>query len=161
MSVEIERKYLVKNEDFIKMASHHLSIKQGYLNADKDRNVRVRILGHKAYITVKGGSSTSGLTRFEWEQEIELEDANSLLTLSLPSIISKQRFYVNCGNHTWEIDLFHGDNKGLVLAEIELQSESEVFLLPSFIGEEVSGDQRYYNSYLSKHPYTTWPKING
>lgn len=161
MLVEIERKYLVKNEDFLNMASHHLSIKQGYLNADKSRNVRVRILGQKAYLTIKGESSESGLTRFEWEQEIDLEDANSLLTLSLPSIISKQRFYVNYGNHTWEIDLFHGDNKGLVLAEIELQSESEEFLLPSFIGKEVSGDKRYYNSYLSKHPYTTWPKING
>ncbi len=156
MSVEIERKFLVNCDDFIQEASHSKVIKQGYLSVDKMRTVRIRIAGDRGYITIKGISSADGLSRFEWERELSLSEANSLFELTLPGAILKERFYVELGKHTWEVDKFYGDNEGLLLAEIELGFETEEFSKPHFIGVEVTGDKRYYNSYLTQYPFKTW-----
>lgn len=156
MAYEIERKFLLNDKAFMEKASKKLIIKQGYLSVDKDRTVRIRILEDKGYITIKGRSTSDGLTRFEWEKEIDLCDAESLLKLSLPGVISKTRYIVPFGCQIWEIDVFEGVNSGLVMAEVELSTESEEFEVPAYIGKEVTGDSRYYNSYLMQHPYTTW-----
>ncbi len=156
MAYEIERKFLLNDMTFADVATKKLVIKQGYLSVDKDRTVRVRTLDDKGYITIKGKSTADGLTRFEWEKEISLCEAESLLQLSLPGEIIKTRYLVPFGRHTWEIDVFSGVNNGLVMAEVELSTESEEFAMPGFIGKEVTGDSRYYNSYLMQHPFTTW-----
>ena len=156
MAQEIERKYLVKG-DFLGEAyeSHH--IVQGYLNSAKGRTVRIRIKEDKAYITVKGPSDDGGLSRFEWEKEIPAEDAEKLLKLAEPTPIEKTRHLVrSSGSHPWEIDVFEGANAGLVIAEIELDAADEPISKPAWLGEEVTGDRRYYNSWLSNHPFTTW-----
>lgn len=156
MTVEIERKFLVNSNDFKKEASKSYNIKQGFLNSHKERTVRVRLKKDKGYLTIKGKSSDDGLVRFEWETEITKQEAEQLLALCEDGIIDKIRHEVNFGNHTFEIDEFFGENDGLVIAEVELQSKNEDFNKPDWLGKEVTGDIRYYNSQLSKQPYKNW-----
>ncbi|MCL7761909.1 CYTH domain-containing protein [Polaribacter sp. Z014] len=156
MSLEIERKFLVKNDDFKSKSFAQKSIKQGYLNSDKNRTVRIRIADEKAFITIKGKSNATGTTRFEWEKEIDKAEAENLLLLCEPSIIDKTRYLVKIGNHTFEVDEFYGDNHGLKVAEVELNSETETFTKPNWLDQEVTGDVKYYNSSISKHPFKDW-----
>lgn len=155
MSLEIERKFLVKG-DFKShaFASHHII--QGYLSSVPERNVRIRQFDNRAYLTVKGQSSKDGLSRYEWEKEIPADEAKELLLICEPGIIDKTRYLVEAGKHTYEIDEFHGNNEGLVVAEIELTYEDELFFRPEWLGEEVTGDKKYYNSQLTIHPYKSW-----
>ena len=154
--VEIERKFLVKTTDFKEQAYAQNRIAQGYLSSIPERTVRVRIKGEKGFLTIKGASNESGLSRFEWEKEIPAEEAVALLKLCEKGVIDKTRFEVKMGNHIFEIDEFYGENEGLIMAEIELKSETEPFEKPSWLGKEVTQDKRYYNSYLSKNPYKNW-----
>lgn len=153
---EIEKKFLVLSDIFKDEASAKKRIVQGYLCSHPDRTVRVRTKGDKAFITIKGRSSESGMSRFEWEKEISVEDAEALIPLCEPGVIEKTRYEVDLGGHTFEVDEFYGDNEGLLLAEVELESEEEEFERPDWLGEEVTGDTRYYNAQLSKQPYKTW-----
>lgn len=153
--MEIERKFLVRG-NFKDRAYSYARITQGYLCADPERTVRIRIYGDKSYITIKGASSLDGMARFEWEKEIPLTEAKQLIALCLPGIIDKTRYLVRSGNHTFEVDEFYGENQGLLLAEVELEEENELFEKPDFIDREVTGDIRYYNSQLMKHPYSQW-----
>lgn len=159
MPTEIERKFKVAG-DFRPYVTRSCRICQGYLNSAPERTVRIRMKGDKGYITVKGLSSDNGMFRYEWEKEIPVEDAIDMLRLCEQGVIDKTRHIVEVtdGNVTnvFEIDEFHADNEGLVIAEIELFSEDEEFLRPQWLGEEVTSDSRYYNSYLSAHPYTLW-----
>lgn len=154
--IEIERKFLVQSSDYKVQAFKQTVIIQGFLNTHKERTVRVRLKGNKGFLTVKGQSTNDGVSRFEWEKEITKTDAESLLQLCEPGIISKVRFEVKVGQHIFEIDEFSGDNEGLVVAEIELSSENETFEKPDWLGDEVTGDIRYYNSQLSSYPYRQW-----
>ncbi len=154
--LEIERKFLIVNSDFKKLATSKQRIKQGFLNTDKDRTVRIRIYGNQGYITVKGKSNESGTSRFEWEHEILLEEAESLLKLCEPGVIEKMRYLVTVDTHTFEVDEFFGNNDGLTVAEVELKNEEESFTKPAWLGAEVTGDIRYYNSQLSKNPFQDW-----
>jgi len=154
--LEIERKFLVTSEAFKKEAFTQNRIAQGYLSSIPERTVRVRIKGDKGFLTIKGASNESGLSRFEWEKEIPVDEAKELLKLCEKGVIDKTRFEVKLGNHVIEIDEFHGENEGLIMAEIELELETETFEKPSWLGEEVTNDNRYYNSYLSKKPYKSW-----
>lgn len=153
---EIERKFLVKGEDFKLSASAVFPILQGYLSSVPERSVRVRLRGEKAFLTVKGGSGDGGISRFEWEKEIEPHEAKELIKLCEPGVIEKSRYLVPAGKHTYEVDEFYGDNCGLVMAEIELSSTDEEFIKPEWLGKEVTGDLRYYNSSLVKNPYKNW-----
>ena len=155
--IEIERKFLVNSESFKSEASRSYTIKQGFLNTDPERTVRIRVRDNQAFVTVKGKGSVSGASRFEWEKEIAVDEAEALFLLCEPGSIEKIRYEVPVENHTYEVDVFEGNNKGLILAEIELTDEAENFTKPKWLGEEVTGDSRYYNSQLSKHPYTSWP----
>lgn len=155
MSEEIERKFLVKGE-FKSEAYSQSRILQGYISSAHGRTVRVRIRDEKGYLTIKGASNASGTSRYEWEKELPLNEALELMKLCEPGVIDKTRYLVKCGNHTFEVDEFYGDNEGLILAEVELSSEDEPFEKPHFIGEEVTGDVRYYNSNLMKQPFKTW-----
>ena len=155
MPQEIERKFLVKGE-YKSQAYAQNRIIQGYISSARGRTVRVRIRGGRGYLTIKGASDTSGISRYEWEKEIPLAEAGELMKLCEPGIIDKTRYLVRCGNHVFEIDEFYGENEGLTVAEVELSSEDEPFVKPAFIGREVTGDVRYYNSQLMKHPFTTW-----
>ena len=157
MFQEIERKFLVKG-DFKKEAFQTTEIKQGYLCGGSGVSVRVRVRGDKGYLTIKGKRNVSALSRFEWEKEITVEEANALLGLVEGGSIEKTRYLVKNtdGKHTWEVDEFHGDNEGLVVAEIELSNENETFDKPDWLGKEVSGDRRYYNSQLLINPYKNW-----
>ena len=155
MAQEIERKFLVRG-DFKSEVTKATRITQGYLSSVPERTVRVRIKGDKGYITVKGIGSDSGASRFEWEKEIPVEDVRELLKICEPGVIDKTRYLVPAGRHTFEVDEFYGDNEGLVVAEVELSSEDEEFVRPEWLGEEVTGDARYYNSMLMKKPYKTW-----
>lgn len=157
MATEIERKFIVKG-DFSRDVCNSQRIVQGYICSQPGRTVRIRIRGEKGFLTIKGPSDDKGLSRYEFEQEIPLPDAEQLLTLCEPGVIDKVRHLVRAGKHTWEVDVFHGANEGLVMAEIELASEDEPFEKPDWIGEEVSGDRRYYNSMLTKEPYSQWTK---
>ena len=154
--IEIERKFLVRSEDFKHGSKHSTRIVQGFLNTDPLRTVRVRIKGDKGFLTVKGIGNDLGTTRFEWEIGIPIEEAEALLKLAEPGIIEKIRYEVPTGRHLFEIDEFFGENQGLVVAEIELQDEAEPFDRPTWLGEEVTGDEKYYNSQLSRRPYRTW-----
>ena len=155
MSQEIERKFLVKGE--YKSKSYEQSrIVQGYISSERGRTVRVRIRDGKGYLTIKGASNASGTSRYEWEKELPLSEAEELMKLCEPGVIDKTRYLVRSGRHTFEVDEFYGENEGLVVAEVELASEDEAFEKPDFIGREVTGDVRYYNSQLMKRPYTTW-----
>lgn len=146
------------NSDFRKDVFRSLRIVQGYLSSVPERIVRVRIKGEKGFITVKGACNTSGISRFEWEKEIEADEALSLLKLCEPGIIDKTRHLIKNtdGTHLWEVDEFHGDNDGLIIAEIELRNENEPFDKPAWLGEEVTGDPRYYNAQLKENPYKNW-----
>jgi adenylate cyclase len=154
--IEIERKFLVKNNSFKKEAFAKNRIMQGYLSSIAERTVRVRIKGESGFLTIKGASTESGLSRFEWEKEILVEDAKKLILLSEAGVIDKIRFEIKVGNHTFEVDEFYGDNSGLIIAEIELTSETESFTKPDWLGDEVTNDIRYYNAYLSLTPYNKW-----
>jgi len=154
--IEIERKFLVLSEAFKLESIRQNKIAQGYLSSVPERTVRIRIKNDTGYITIKGKSSVSGLSRLEWEKEISLEDAQLLLSLCEKGIVEKIRHEVPVGNHIYEVDVFEGENFGLVIAEIELQSETEEFSLPNWLGKEVTNDTRYYNSYLSKNPFGSW-----
>lgn len=156
--IEIERKFLVASDDFKKEAYQTSRIIQGFLNTDKERTVRVRLKGDQGILTVKGPSSNDGLSRFEWETEISNSDAEALLKLCEKGMIDKIRYEVQIENHLFEIDEFFGDNEGLIIAEIELNHVSEVFKKPQWLGEEVTGNIKYYNSQLSKHPFKSWKK---
>ena len=155
MAQEIERKFLVKG-DFKNLAVKSTRIIQGYLSSVPERTVRVRVKGDKGFITIKGIGSTSGASRFEWEKEISTTEAKELLAICEPGVIDKTRFLVKAGPHTFEVDEFYGENEGLTVAEVELSSEGESFERPEWLGEEVTGDARYYNSMLMKNPYTKW-----
>lgn len=154
--IEIERKFLVRNENYKKQATHQFQIAQGYLNTDPHRTVRVRVKGDKGYINVKGIGNASGTTRFEWEKEIDVTEAQALLEMCEETIIDKIRYEVPYGNHLYEVDEFKGQNDGLVVGEIELSSEDEDFDKPDWLGEEITGQDKYYNSYLSNTPYKNW-----
>ena len=156
MAQEIERKFLVKNDSFIRDSYLQKNIKQGFLNSHKNRVVRVRIQENKSFLTVKGPSNESGTSRYEWEKEIPLEEGNQLLGLCEESIIEKTRYLIKSGNHIFEVDVFLGDNKGLIIAEVELSHEAEIFTKPSWILEEVTGQKKYYNALLSKTPFKDW-----
>lgn len=149
--IEIERKYLVSSQAFKAASTQKTLFIQAYLNTHPDRSVRIRIQTEKAYLTIKGKSNTSGLSRFEWEKEIPLEEAKELLNLCEPGGVEKYRYLVPIGNHIFEVDEFLGNNQGLILAEIELKNENEDFQKPEWLGEEVTGKPKYYNSYLSKN----------
>ncbi len=157
MHYEIERKFLVKGE-FKNLAKSSSRICQGYISSGNGRTVRVRIRDDKGYLTIKGPSNRAGLKRYEWEKEIPYTEAQELMLICEPGVIDKTRYLVDNtdGKHTWEIDEFYGDNEGLLLAEIELESEDDPFDKPDFIGEEVTGDRRYYNSHMRKMPYKMW-----
>ncbi|OJU38443.1 MAG: adenylate cyclase [Bacteroidales bacterium 45-6] len=156
VGIEIERKFLVAG-DFKGDAYEAKTIKQGYiLSEGKGRNVRIRVKGDKGFITIKGPGSDSGTSRFEWEMEIPVDEAEQLLLICNEGKIEKVRHLVKSGKHTFEVDEFHGENEGLIVAEVELTDENEAFESPSWLGKEVTGDVRYYNSYLSQHPYSGW-----
>ncbi len=155
MSTEIERKFLVCGE-FRNKSTESSEIVQGYLSSSPGPTVRVRIRGKKGYITVKGRSDKSGIERYEWEKEIAVDDARELMKLCEPFPVEKTRYLVTFSGHLFEIDVFHGANSGLVMAEIELRSADEAFEKPPWLGEEVSGDPRYYNSALSVEPFSRW-----
>ncbi|WP_304197283.1 CYTH domain-containing protein [Flavobacterium alvei] len=154
--LEIERKFLVTSEAFKKEAFTQNRIAQGYLSSIPERTVRVRIKGEKGFLTIKGTSNKSGLSRFEWEKEIPVDEARELLKLCEKGVIDKTRFEVKMGKHVFEVDEFYGENEGLIMAEIELNSESEIFEKPSWLGKEVTNDNRYYNSYLNQNPFKKW-----
>lgn len=155
MATEIERKFLVEG-DFISLAKDQKRITQAYLSLDKERTVRIRIQDELAFLTIKGKGNASGLSRYEWEKEIDLQEAKALMKLALGNQIEKIRYIIPSGNHIFEVDVFSGENEGLVLAEIELQSETEKFSKPKWLGKEVSGDPRYYNASLILHPFSKW-----
>ena len=154
--IEIERKFLTTSDAFKKEAFTQNRITQGYLSSVSGRTVRVRIKGDKGFLTIKGASNESGLSRYEWEKEISVDEAAALLKLCEKGIIDKTRFEVKIGSHIFEIDEFYGENEGLIMAEIELKSETETFEKPVWLGKEVTNDKRYYNSYLSQNPFSKW-----
>ena len=155
MANEIERKFLVDNE-FKKLSTAETRIVQGYLSSVPERTVRIRIKGDKGYITIKGIGNESGATRYEWEDEISVVDATELLSICEPGVIDKTRFLVTHGEHTFEVDEFYGENEGLIVAEVELDSEEEEFDRPDWLGAEVTGEAKYYNSMLMKNPFKAW-----
>lgn len=153
--LEIERKFLVrKSVDWKSHASSSSHIKQGYFTALN--TVRVRVRDDKAYLTIKSPSYNGGMTRYEFEREITLDEARNLFELCEPGVIEKRRYLVAYGGHTFEIDEFYGENEGLVLAEVELDDEEETFKKPDFIGREVTGDHRFYNSNMRHNPFSLW-----
>lgn len=156
MNKEIERKFLVKNDRFKQKAFEKNYIVQGYLTSNPERAVRVRIYKNKGFLTIKGIGNTSGTTRFEWEKEISVDDAKQLLNICEKGVIEKYRYCILHGSHTFEVDEFFGDNKGLIIAELELLSEKEVFKKPEWLGREVTGEEKYYNAMLMKNPFKDW-----
>ena len=156
MAQEIERKFLVKDDSYKALAYHSSRIAQGYICSMRGRTVRVRIRDDKGYLTIKGPSDASGLGRYEWEKEIPLHEAQELMKLCEPGMIDKTRYLVRSGNHIFEVDEFYGENEGLILAEVELSLVDEAYEKPDFIDEEVTGDVKYYNSFLMKHPFSKW-----
>ena len=154
--LEIERKFLILSEAFKEEAKQKDRLVQGYLNTHPERTVRVRIMNNEAFITVKGPTNVAGTSRFEWEINIPVEEATNLIDLCETGILEKYRYRVPVGKHIFEVDEFLGENKGLIVAEIELQHEDEPFVKPNWLGKEVTGDKRYYNSALTKKPFTQW-----
>lgn len=154
--IEIERKFLVKDDSFKTAAFKQNRIAQGYLSSVPERTVRVRIKADKGFLTIKGITNETGMSRFEWEKEIPVVEARSLLQLCEKGVIEKTRYEVKVGQHIYEVDEFYGENEGLTIAEIELQSETENFEKPNWLGQEVTNDKRYYNSNLSVHPFRNW-----
>jgi adenylate cyclase len=155
MAQEIERKFLV-NGDFKSEAQKATRITQGYLSSIPERTVRVRIKGDKGFITIKGIGSDSGASRYEWEKEIPVAEVDELLKICEPGVIDKTRFLVKAGPHTFEVDEFYGENEGLTVAEVELSAEDESFEKPLWLGQEVTGDVKYYHSMLMKNPFKKW-----
>ena len=155
MANEIERKFLV-SDDFKSSSFKSTRIIQGYLSSVPERTVRVRLKGEKGFITIKGIGSASGATRYEWEKEVPVDEINELLLLCEPGVIDKTRYLVKSGGHTFEVDEFYGENEGLIVAEVELTAEDESFVKPAWLGKEVTGDVKYYNSMLMKNPYSKW-----
>jgi CYTH domain-containing protein len=155
MAIETERKFLIKG-DFSPHVRRTERIRQGYICADRNRTVRVRLAGSDGFLTIKGPSDENFWSRYEFEQKIPVADAEELLKLCVSGMIDKVRHYIPQGKHCWEVDVFHGENEGLVIAEIELSSGDESFERPEWIGREVSSDERYYNLELSKKPYCRW-----
>ena len=155
MALEIERKFLVRG-DFKSRSFSHSRISQGYICSGHGRTVRVRIRDEKGYLTIKGPSDNGGITRYEFEKEITLQEAEELMKLCEPGVIDKTRWLVKSGEHVFEVDEFFGENEGLIMAEVELKSEDEVFEKPDFIVREVTGDRRFYNSHLRKYPFVVW-----
>ncbi|MBP1640548.1 MAG: adenylate cyclase [Bacteroidetes bacterium] len=155
MPLEIERKFLIKG-DFCPFITHTIHITQGYLSSVPERTVRIRICDNNAWITIKGKNNQSGISRYEWEKEISVEEAKELMLLCEPGIIEKKRHLIPNSSLIFEVDEFLGDNSGLIIAEIELPSEEFSFEKPSWLGQEVTGDPRFYNSFLTKNPYTKW-----
>lgn len=153
---EIERKFLIKDTRFKADVVSETRIIQGYLSSVAERTVRVRVNGDQGYLTIKGISSESGTSRFEWEKKIPKEEALALLAICEPGVIDKTRYLIPSGLHTFEVDEFYGDNQGLIVAEVELSSEDEAFLMPTWLGEQVTGQAKYYNSMLIKNPYKDW-----
>ena len=154
--IEIERKFLVESDVFKSEAFKQTKITQGFLNTDKARTVRVRLKGDEGFLTVKGQSSKDGLERFEWEKSIDKSDAEALLKLCEDGVIDKMRYEIKMNQHIFEVDEFFGDNAGLIVAEVELSHPTEIISKPLWLGKEVTGDVKYYNSQLSKQPYKTW-----
>ena len=154
--LEIERKFLVKGDGYKQQAYSHSHIQQGYICSSHGRTVRVRIRDERGYLTIKGPSENGGLSRYEFEKEITLDEAEHLMQLCEPGIIDKTRWLVKSGRHTFEVDEFFGENEGLVMAEVELGAEDEPYEKPDFIGQEVTGDRRYYNSHLRMNPFSEW-----
>ena len=154
--LEIERKFLVTSDAYQQEATSSTRIAQGFLSTDPQRTVRVRIMGNQGFLTIKGASNASGTSRFEWETEITVAEATNLIDLCEDVILEKVRYTVPLGNHVFEVDEFLGENKGLVVAEVELQHEDEFFKRPSWLGEEVTGLKEYYNSQLSQKPFSKW-----
>ena len=152
-NIEIERKFLVLNDSYKDLAHGHSHISQGYLCSNKERTVRVRIRDNRAYLTIKGPTPEGGLNCLEIEKEITLEEGKLLMGICEPGVIDKERWLVDYKGHTFEVDEFFGENEGLVMAEVELSSEDEEVDLPDFIGKEVTGDPRFFNSYLRNRPY--------
>ena len=155
MAKEIERKFLIKG-DYKKYVVKSTKITQGYLSSVPERAVRVRIKGEKGFLTVKGIGNKSGTSRYEWEREISVQDAEDLLNICEPGIIDKTRFIVEFESHIFEVDEFYGENDGLTVAEVELKSEDEHFEKPEWLSEEVTGEVKYYNAMLMKNPYKDW-----
>ncbi len=155
MPQEIEKKFLVR-EGYKQTAYTHTHITQGYLSSAPNRIVRVRIYGDKGYLTIKGVASLSGMSRYEWEKEITVSEARELLSLCEAGAIDKTRYLVQVGEFTFEVDEFHDENQGLVVAEVELSSEDELFDKPQWLGKEVTGQKKYYNSRLVKKPFSSW-----
>ncbi len=157
MALEIERKFLVKGDAYKAIAFNHTEIVQGYIVSGGGRSVRVRIRGQKAYLTIKGASNADGLSRYEFETEIPLDEAHEMMKLCEPGVIRKTRWLVKASDgHVFEVDEFKDDNEGLVMAEVELKSEDEGFEKPDFIGREVTGDRRFYNSHMRRYPFKLW-----
>lgn len=156
--IEIERKFLVKDGRYKELAFASSRIRQGYICSGHGRTVRVRIRDARGYLTIKGPSTNGGLSRYEFEKEITLDEAEHLMLLCEPGLIDKTRYLVRSGKHTFEVDEFYGENEGLVIAEVELDYEDEPYEKPDFIGEEVTGNKRYYNSYLRLNPFTRWER---
>ena len=156
--LEIERKFLVANDSYKSLATSSSHIKQGYICRERGRTVRVRLRDGKAFLTIKGPSADNGLSRYEFEKEITVDEASHLFLLCKHGVIDKRRYLVPVGKHVFEVDEFYGDNQGLVVAEVELSSVDEQYEKPGFIGKEVTGDRRYYNSMLISHPFCTWVK---
>ncbi|GER58547.1 CYTH domain-containing protein [Patiriisocius marinus] len=154
--IEIERKFLVKNDSYKELAFSEKRIVQGFLNTHPERTVRVRIKGEKGFLTIKGKGNSTGTTRFEWEKEIALPEAEALLKLCEEGVIAKKRYEVKVADHIFEVDEFYDNNKGLTIAEVELTDEQENFLKPDWVGVEVTGEIKYYNSQLSRNPYKDW-----
>ena len=154
--IEIERKFLVRSEDFKKEAFRKIRIKQGFLSTDPERTVRLRITDEAAFLTIKGKSKENGLSRFEWEKEIDKSEAEELFKLCKPGILDKTRYLVKQGDFLFEVDEFYGENLGLVIAEVELETEEAIFEKPGWLGNEVTGDTRFYNSQLSENPFKNW-----
>ena len=155
MNIETEKKFLVLDDGYKAQAVESHRIRQGYIAHDMGRSVRVRICDGKGILTVKGAFIGLG-SRPEWEKELSLQEAEDLFLLCKPGCVDKTRWIVPAGERFFEVDEFHGENEGLVLAEIELASEDEPFERPSWLGEEVTGNQRYYNGYLARNPFKSW-----
>ena len=156
MAQEIERKFLIKDDAFKAESVYKTKITQGFLSTVPERTVRIRIQGDKGFLTVKGIGNKSGASRYEFEKEISIGDAQDLMAICEPGVIDKTRYNVKSGEHTFEIDEFYGDNDGLIVAEVELSSEDEVFEKPEWLGVEVTGEVKYYNAMLMKNPYNKW-----
>lgn len=156
MAQETERKFLVVDDSYRPLSYHASRIAQGYICSGRGRTVRVRICDGKGYLTIKGPAGANGLSRYEWEREISLGEAEELMLLCEPGMIDKTRYLVRCGKHVFEVDEFHAENEGLVVAEVELETENEPYESPVFLGKEVTGDVKYYNSFLIRHPYKDW-----